>query len=395
MEMVASVPSAAPDPSHDVAIDGSGQPIMLDASFGTRRDRLRNVPSLERAGAPAPRDAGNGMTAAMLDASPDCIKYVELDGTLSLMNANGMCAMQIDDFCMVDGKEWASLWPEDAQPTVRAAVISARGGRTARFEAFCPTAKGDPRWWDVTVAPILGNDGRPTGIVSISRDVTAAVRDRRALAEAKEEAELALREVNHRVKNLFAVVPAIMQLSARVAPDVRSLVEAVRDRIGALARSHSLTLGASSEGEGVVLGALTRAVLEPYLDRAEAFQLTGPSLRLTARDANVVSLTLHELATNAAKHGALSAPDGRITIDWRVDRTGPDADDALAAPMRLVLGWSEAGGPPVAGAPTRQGFGTSLIDRLVMSHGGRLERHWNAGGLSVGLELPLHGAVAD
>ena len=347
----------------------------------------RNVPDLVRT--PGPASAVRGVAISVLEASQDCIKYVELDGTLTLMNANGLCAMQIDDFADVDGKEWASLWPDDAADAVRRAVVTAAAGGSDRFQAFCPTAKGEPRWWDVTVTPVPDDDGEPIGILSVSRDVTESVRDREALARAKDEVEVALREVNHRVKNLFALVPAILQMSARAVPDVPTLVERVRERIGALARSHTLTLNAFSEDHGVSLDALVRAVLEPYLDRAESFSLSGPSVRLAARDANTVALTLHELATNAAKHGALSDGDGRVAIVWSARDRGEGG-----GPGRLDLRWTEADGPAVGGPPERKGFGTRLVDRLLEAHGGEVDRSWDRDGLSVRMAVPLHsGAV--
>ena len=380
---------------------------MEYAAHATERVVLQNVPSISDVLARESREAA--FVGTMLDASPDCIKYVELDGSLSVMNANGMCAMQIDDFCMVGGRQWADLWPEESADLVREAVREARAGRPSRFEAFCPTAKGTPRWWDVSVAPVPDAEGEPMGIVSISRDVTTAVEGRRALAEARavaeeatrkaerdrELAEIALKEVNHRVKNLFALVPAIVQLSSRAASDIPTLVRGIRERIGSLARSHTLTLNASSESKGVSLDALIRAVLEPYEDQSDAFSLGGPALRISASEANAMSLTLHELATNAAKHGALSARAGRIAIAWRLqDAADPDA---AAHERDLVFTWRETGGPPVPGAPKTadSGFGTQLVDRLVRSQGGAIERDWKRGGLVVAVTLPLSEASRE
>ncbi len=120
---------------------------------------------------------------AALDASPDCIKIVGPDGALLFMNGNGLCAMEIADFADVERREWASLWPETSQARVRAAVLDAMVGRATRFEAFCPTAAGTPRWWSVSVAPIPGDDDAVLGAISISRDVTALVETKERLAE--------------------------------------------------------------------------------------------------------------------------------------------------------------------------------------------------------------------
>ena len=96
----------------------------------------------------------------MLDQSADCIKVIGPDGTLDFMNRNGRCAMGIDDFALVAGKNWWELWPERVAATdPRRRSPSARRRQHSRFEAFCPTAKGEPRWWDVSVAPLRDEHG--------------------------------------------------------------------------------------------------------------------------------------------------------------------------------------------------------------------------------------------
>lgn len=98
-------------------------------------------------------DASENMLAAILDQSADCIKVIGEGGTVDYMNRNGQCAMEVDDFCTIAGQAWTALWLAEAGPTIRAAMAKAQAGEAARFEAFCPTAKGSPRWWDVSVSP--------------------------------------------------------------------------------------------------------------------------------------------------------------------------------------------------------------------------------------------------
>lgn len=233
-----------------------------------------------------------------------------------------------------------------------------------------------------------GPDGAPPPVEyysTIMRDISGRVTMERQLREASERAEIALREVNHRVKNLFALVPALVQLSARGASDVPSLVSSIRDRVAALGRSHALTLNAFSEDRGVALDALIRAVLEPYEDRAEAFSMAGPSVRLSSRNGNAMSLALHEMATNAAKYGALASHKGRVAISWRIER-----DPAGEAPERLVFAWREAEGPEVTPPADAKGFGTTLIDRLIRAQEGTIERDWAPSGLAIEMTLPVH-----
>ncbi|MFC0678822.1 PAS domain S-box protein [Lysobacter korlensis] len=119
-----------------------------------------------------------GIDSLLFEASPDCVKLLDLDGRLLQMNRNGMCAMEIDDFGPLCGQEWTSLWPEEGRAALTAAVAEARQGRSRRLTAFCPTQKGTPRWWDVTVAPVPAGDGEPQSILSVSRDITELHRAR-------------------------------------------------------------------------------------------------------------------------------------------------------------------------------------------------------------------------
>ncbi|MDB5919759.1 MAG: hypothetical protein JWR40_3993 [Massilia sp.] len=106
------------------------------------------------------------------EQSPDCIKIMGGDGSLQAMNRNGQCAMEIDDFSAVHGDLWPAMWPESARPKLEAAMESARRGESGHFDAFCPTAKGTPKWWDVLVTPIMGSDGKVANLLAVSRDIT-------------------------------------------------------------------------------------------------------------------------------------------------------------------------------------------------------------------------------
>ncbi len=109
---------------------------------------------------------------AIFESSNDCVKMLDPAGMLLSMNKNGQCLMEIDDFGVVAGKAWASMWPVESAHVIRNALDDARAGRTGHFEAFCPTAKSTPKWWDVIVTPVLAADGRLERILSISRDIT-------------------------------------------------------------------------------------------------------------------------------------------------------------------------------------------------------------------------------
>ena len=126
-----------------------------------------------------------GFLRSVLDATADCIKVVGPDGALQYMSANGLCAMEIDDFSCVQGLQWASLWPGETAGLVRQALAAAFSGRTTRFEAFCPSAKGTPKWWEVTVSPIRDAAGEVSSVLSVSREVTERKRADEALKESE------------------------------------------------------------------------------------------------------------------------------------------------------------------------------------------------------------------
>ena len=130
--------------------------------------QARNTVPLRAAG----QDDGQAVLAALVEASLDCIKLVERDGTLIYMTRNGRCAMQIDDADQVLGRLWSAMWPPPVRPRLLEAFAEALGGHADRFQAWCPTFKGNLRYWDVTVSPVFGADGTVERVLSVSRDMT-------------------------------------------------------------------------------------------------------------------------------------------------------------------------------------------------------------------------------
>lgn len=145
-------------------------------------------------------DTSDFFAQSIMDASPDCIKVIECDGSLSYMNPKGQCAMEIDDFQALAGCEWSGLWPSESKPIVEQAVKRAVQGKTSEFEAFCPTAKGAPKWWHVIVSPILSTEGEPVRVLSISRNITDIIeRDNR------------MKSINTRIRNLNTELDALRE----------------------------------------------------------------------------------------------------------------------------------------------------------------------------------------
>lgn len=205
--------------------------------------------------------------------------------------------------------------------------------------------------------------GEPKAIHAVCRDVT-----RRKEAEARQF--LLIRELQHRTKNILAVIQAIATSTLRRAPDLQTAHDALVGRIHALANAQEFV--ATGPVGGVPLRDLVDAALRTFGARATA---SGIPLVVGGSFAQTFALLLHELATNAAKHGALSAATGTVTIDWKVI-------DAERAPQ-LQFSWIERGGPPVT-PPSRSGLGTDLISGL-----GNAKVAFDARGFEYVLELPL------
>jgi two-component sensor histidine kinase len=199
-----------------------------------------------------------------------------------------------------------------------------------------------------------------------------------------------MRELDHRAKNLLAVVQAALRLTPK--DNIADFVKAVEGRVGALARTH--TLLAEGRWEGAGLRQLILAALAPFRSAEQSGEgaptpradLRGPEVTLAPPAAQAVSMALHEFATNATKYGALSAPAGRVSVSWDID--------AEAGWLRLR--WMETGGPEVDGSPDRRGFGSRVIEATLREQlGGSVERRWEPAGIVCDIVLPLARVLAD
>ena len=213
-------------------------------------------------------------------------------------------------------------------------------------------------------------------IVGINRDVT----EERAAAE---RSELMLRELNHRVKNMLSVITSMIRTSGRRASDVASFVRECESRIAALSTAHTLLV--KSDWQGAQLCELTASCLSIF-DIEDRVRVECEAAALPPMESQAVSLVLHELATNALKHGALSDEGGHVDLSVG---TRPDEDGA----PRLHLTWHERGGPPVT-PPASQGFGTILLrDMIRHQHRGETDFDWRRDGLRYTMEMDMDRAA--
>lgn len=200
------------------------------------------------------------------------------------------------------------------------------------------------------------------------------------LAAARDRADLLAHELNHRVKNLFAVILAIVRMSSRNAPEARDVTDGISARIHALLDAHEATQGRDADGTGQ-MRTLVDKVLAPYASDSNPVVVSGPDVTLTPREATPLGLVLHELATNAVKYGAWSQDSGEIRIHWEFR----DHD----AERMLVLVWREIA-PASSSSPSdeRTGFGTMLMQSSARQLGGTIDRRFGDDGLIVDIAFP-------
>ena len=312
--------------------------------------------------------ASNDMLAAILDQSADCIKVIGPAGTLDFMNRNGRCAMGIDDFAAVAGKNWWDLWPEDAQPLIRDAIAKARDGQHSRFEAYCPTGKGEPRWWDVSVAPLRNEHGELQGLISVSRDISADI-------AARQLRETTAAEMKHRLHNAYALTGAIVLATARGNPDHEAFAAEIVARLQRLGIAQSLLLDGEALGTAT-LDALVRRLTEPFCGDSTSLDIALlPDVALDEARVRTLALVLGEFSTNSNKYGALGH-GGRIAIDCSI------VDGALR------LNWREITDRPVDAQERDGSLGLTLIRRTLAAHGGSLDIEWRGDGLDIAVTMP-------
>src|SRR5262249_49090405 len=241
-----------------------------------------------------------------------------------------------------------------------------RGERVEHHETVRQHKDGSRIDISLTVSPIKNAEGKIVGASQISRDITERKR-------AEAQIAILAREAEHRAKNLLATVQATVRLSQ--SDTAAGLKHAIEGRIQALANVHALF--AQSRWIGAELTSLVAQELAPYRRDGEArVRIIGPNALLEPSTAQMVAVILHELATNAAKYGALSVSEGHVQVEW-----------SRAVDGRLVLRWTELGGPPVK-TPTRQGFGTRVMEWMITNqHKSKMHLEWHAEGLACEIAL--------
>ena len=308
----------------------------------------------------------------LLQALPAAIYTTDAQGRITFYNEAAVAlsgrrpVLSSDEWCVTwrlfhpDG----SPMPHDECPM----AIALKEGRAIRgAEAIAERPDGSRVWFAPYPTLLKNAAGAVIGAVNMLVDITHR-------KEAETRQDLLSQEVNHRANNILAVVQAALRLSrADTVEEFRAVMEG---RIGALAHAHKLL--AKSRWVGADLQQLVSEELGPYLggDRPRAW-ISGSVTPLHATTAQCLAMILHELATNAAKYGALTAPAGRVLVEWRCDDAGI-----------LTLRWTETGGPAIA-APGPEGVGTKVIQGAATQLRGEVVFAWNPAGLECEIRAPL------
>ena len=363
---------------HAGAALGEGKPVSPIASTLREADELSRVLS-DAAKELDVRLRAQAHLAAIVASSPSAVVSLSPSGIIRTWNAAATSLFGYDSSEVV---AWpiAVLSPDAAGADTDKLNARARAGTVVHEDAVLRHKDGRLIEVSVSVAPMYDEGGSLVGISAIISDIV----ERRS---RERHIEFLMREVSHRSKNLLAVVQAIAGQTARNSPSLEEFQARFSQRIAAMARSQDLLVG--SNWTGATVADLVRTQLAPFAEAASSrIEVAGPRLELKPSAVLSITLALHELATNAAKYGALSVPDGRVAIGWEVG--GSETGQA-----RFRMSWRERDGPPVT-QPAKKGFGHTVIAEMVASSlHGRVTLDYASDGLLWALDTPTSGVLGD
>lgn len=319
-------------------------------------------------------DGRIGLLAAIVESSHDAIVSKELNGIVTSWNRGAQIVFGYTAEEMI-GQSILKLIPADRHPEEQMILDKIRrGDRVDHYETVRRRKDGELIHVSLTISPIRSKSGRIIGASKIGRDVTERHR-------AEQTQRLLMRELNHRSKNLLAVVEAMVRKTATTTPP-RELIGRISQRLQALSAIQNLLV--YGDWRGVDLRTLATAQISSYADGR--LELNGPTLMLVPAAAQALGLAFHELATNAVRHGALTSEEGSVAVDWKVaEREGRRV---------FELAWIEARGPAVS-VPAGTSFGTTILKRATEEAlGGTVSIDYARDGLRWVLTAPANEVVA-
>ena len=313
----------------------------------------------------------------LANAVPDVVWTADPDGSITFANDRWF------HYCGItperNAREWPELvlHPDDRERCIAEWTRALREGGQYEIEVRNRRHDGEYRWFLTRASPIRDAAGDITAWFGSTTDI----HDRKL---AEERQQMMAAELSHRVRNLLTVIQVVADRTADGAASIDQFLNAFRGRLQALSSAQSALLARDWRSAGVAT--LVRGALAPYLGEDSRIRLDLQDLPISPELAFTLTLALHELATNAVKHGALSNAEGRVTLTASAE-AGDTGDE-------LCLIWQEEGGPPVR-PPTTTGFGTTMLSRAIQyQHQGRTDLIWRRSGLICRLHLPLSDAIS-
>jgi PAS domain S-box-containing protein len=303
--------------------------------------------------------------ASIIESSDDAIISKDLNGVMMSWNAGAqrMFGYSVEEAI---GKPVMILIPPDRHDEEPIILKRIRAGeKIEHYETVRRRKDGSLIEISLSVSPVRDELGTIIGASKIARDITQR-------KQIERQAAILGREAEHRTKNILATVSAAVELSESDTPE--GLKAAIRGRIQALANARTMLV--DSRWTGAELKQLVAKELSPYRTDGERALIEGPQIMLEPTVAQALAVTVHELATNAAKYGALSVPAGSVQMTWSQSHNG-----------ELSIRWLERGGPPVV-PPTREGFGSRVMNSLIQQIGGTVAFDWRKAGLCCNVTIP-------
>ncbi|MBV9589375.1 MAG: PAS domain S-box protein [Hyphomicrobiales bacterium] len=307
--------------------------------------------------------------AAIVESSDDAIVSKTLKGVIKTWNSGAARIFGYSPEEMIGEPIAKIIPPELMQEEVEILSRLSRGERIEHYETVRVAKSGRRVHVSLTVSPLHDKLGNIVGASKVARDITQR-------KNAEQLQRLLFEELNHRVKNTLATVQAIASQSLLHSKSPQKFVSSFNGRIHALARAHNLLT--QSSWQGAEISGLIRDQVTLGANEDPRVTYSGPSFILDPQTAVKLALVLHELGTNARKHGALSVPEGRLSASWDLRSNGA---------REFCLDWIESGGPNVE-APLEHGFGTTLVEQSVISCGGQVSVEYAAQGLRCHIALP-------
>ncbi|MGD9847244.1 MAG: HWE histidine kinase domain-containing protein [Pseudorhodoplanes sp.] len=321
---------------------------------------------------------GDSAGVSVLDPGSPTFRWFSLVGTLAAFEGettprdNSPCGICVDhrSAILMENPERAYDWIRHANIVVPEVLLVPLFVKDEPLGTLWVVAKEKGRF-DLSHARALLELSRFTGAA------LRMIRTEERLKKALDEQETLAREMSHRIKNLFAITDSLIRMTSRAAGSKEEFAETLSGRLHALSSAHGLVRRSFSdhENQGATLTDLLRTVLAPYGSRAARFE-NGREVELGDTAISSLALVFHELATNAAKHGALKNDKGTVDISWS------ESDG------RLAIRWIEQGGPTVS-PPVRKGFGSTLVEGTIARLGGAIGNEWLPGGVQATISIPV------